>query len=105
MLYYEKVGNDIKAKHYYNKNNNEIGNKITKNQMVYLNNLKYIRYGVKADIKQLEKLTKKQAGYYIGKLKGEIDQILSNMVKQKYTGKELVKAIKLQSRMLAGSIR
>lgn len=48
---------------------------ITEKQVVYLSNLKYIRYGSESDIQKLRKLSKKQAGFYISKLTREIKNI------------------------------
>ena len=78
---------------------------ITEKQVIYLSNLKYIRYGKESNILKLRKLSKKQAGFYISKLTQEIKNIEHNLLIGKINKKDLNKALKVISRNLAKRVQ
>ena len=78
---------------------------ITEKQVIYLSNLKYIRYGKESNILKLRKLSKKQAGFYISKLTQEIKNIEHNLLIGKISNKDLNKALKVIVRNLVKRIQ
>lgn len=78
---------------------------ITEKQVVYLSNLKYIRYGQSSNILKLRKLTKKQAGFYISKLTQEIKNIEHNLLIGKVKKKDVNKALKVIARNLVKRVQ
>jgi hypothetical protein len=78
---------------------------ITEKQVVYLSNLKYIRYGTSSNILKLRKLSKKQASFYISKLTQEIKNIEHNLLIGKISNKDLNKALKVIVRNLVKRIQ
>jgi hypothetical protein len=78
---------------------------ITEKQVIYLSNLKYIRYGTSSNILKLRKLSKKQAGFYISKLSQEIKNIEHFLLIGKINKKDLNKALKIIIRNLVKRIK
>lgn len=78
---------------------------ITEKQVIYLSNLKYIRYGKSSNILKLRKLSKKQAGFYISKLSQEIKNIEHNLLICKVKKEDVNKALSVIARNLAKRIQ
>lgn len=78
---------------------------ITEKQVVYLKNLKYIRYGKESNILKLRKLSKKQAGFYISKLTQEIKSIEHNLLIGKVNKEDVNKALGVIARNLVKRIQ